>query len=103
MAKNKISVFTKPLGSTGREPGELFLGEAPQTFDRAQGCNNICNGPGVFRAFHLRLHLLRNQVAWQVHYCRLVNIHEIHRLAISYNSGCLKTLVFGGPGLPLKV
>jgi len=59
LAKNKLSVFTKSLRSMGREPGELLLGQPLQRFDRAQGCNNICNGRGVVRPFHFRLHLLR--------------------------------------------
>src|ERR1700722_8724072 len=68
LAKNKVSVFTKPLRSMGREPGKLLLGQSLQVFDRAQGCNNIRNGPGLVRTFHL----CRHKVACQVHYRRLV-------------------------------
>jgi hypothetical protein len=51
LAENKVSILTKPLCSMRREPGELLLGEALQSFYAAQGCNNICDGKRVDWAF----------------------------------------------------
>src|SRR5271156_1684264 len=100
LAKNKVSVLTKSFRSVGREPGELLFGQALQILDRAQRCNDICDGSRLVRAFHFRLHLLRHWVAWEVHDRPLVNIHEIHRtepLARYYGyTGCGETIVFEG-------
>src|SRR5580698_9250069 len=59
LAKNKVSIFAKPLRSMGRKPAKLSLGQALQRFDRAQGCNDLCDVTVLVSALVCRFHLDR--------------------------------------------
>jgi hypothetical protein len=39
-----------------RKPSELLIGEALQSFDRAQGANDICDALSLFRVFDFQFH-----------------------------------------------
>jgi hypothetical protein len=60
LAKDKVAIPAKSFCSMDRQPGELLLGEALQSFDGAQGGNDICDALGLFRVFEFRFHLIRH-------------------------------------------
>src|SRR5580698_5125785 len=56
LAKNKVSIVTKPLSTMAREPGELFFGQPLQIFDSAQSRYDLSEALINENVFRLRIH-----------------------------------------------